>query len=686
MITGPHTVFIVSDALIQGLADSLCQTVGNCHPFPVVENCYDQNGSYEYCIRHHTLPGRVVTFDDITSAEGGQILDKSTYYDDPDIAAIAEPRRTYKSQLRINYRNGVLTMNSYPVDLTQGIVRTSNGIIYSMGQLAQASYNTAQHYMDLTIERVFSEGMDNVLSLSAYYFRLAGLGDILDNPRANGDKGLTVLAPSNGAWWRLSQEELIRLSQPEHRDELRSILLYHIIPEWITSYSMQNGEFLWTSSWEKTPSWDPATGGVAPKYGSWFPERSLEESVMKTGMFNLRVRSYGQPTGFIGLNEVLFEDHYTFAQSASIFYDTPTQNANLLRVSRVLRPPELRHAMLGLWVAGFAIPISKGPLAGTGAQVYLDLQLVVCDDLFVLYATTIDLSNCTSPPRQNDVPDMYAKCPVAETVRHQLGITLRGDHYPEALGLGPTRDMTVHSHSIQMVLYSQMSVDYYNEVAEGSCAGPWVRGERRELDFKDLHQGCYRHTGIPREAFNEWPRVLDIYPCSDLVTVITQGGMEQRLSFVTGRCNLTLLPYFENQWRRVEGPDFCMNPMKHPSWRPLCHVNCPEKCGHGPDYCVPPVSNRLEVPREEVPRGKRAIQDLAAHLQVLDTSALPRNAKAALRNAVEELDDAVESHLWEVPGKAHVLTHKGVCVARVAVCCMSEGRCLLHERGSLFAV
>eukprot|EP00899_Mesostigma_viride_P023492 jgi/Mesvir1/4327/Mv20971-RA.1 len=505
LLSGPHTVFLPTDALIQTFSSALCNLVGHCRPFPVSEDCIDRNGSYEFCVRHHTLPGRRVTFADIVAAPNGQILETSAYYNDPNITVLAEPLRRAKSQMRLNYRNGVLTINTLPVNLTHGVVNTTNGIIYYAGMLVQGSYFNAMEYLsDPIVNNAVVDGMDNVMTISHDMFELAGFGDALRDPRVNGDKGLTILVPSNQAWWKLPPAELHRLQQPENIEELRTILLYHIIPEYISTYAMVDGELFWTSSWERTPSWDRATGGEPPKYGSWFPERTLAESLSNPGMFNIKVNKYGRNTVYPMLPQVVFEDHNHFQTSANSFYDSCTQNANILHVDVVFRPPEMRKYMEGMWHAGFTIPISKGPLAGTGALVYLSLLTVVCDDRFQLYATTIDLSNCTSQPAIGDLQDMYAKCMVSESVRHELGITLKGDHHPEAPGLGPTRDMEVHSHSIQMVLYSQMAVDYYNEVAEGSCAGPWHVGERRELDYSDAHAGCFRHAGILRESFADY--------------------------------------------------------------------------------------------------------------------------------------------------------------------------------------
>lgn len=53
----------------------------------------------------------------------------------------------------------------------------------------------------------------------------AGLTETL-----KGDGPFTVFAPSNTAFEALPEEILLKLMEPENKEELRSILMYHVIP------------------------------------------------------------------------------------------------------------------------------------------------------------------------------------------------------------------------------------------------------------------------------------------------------------------------------------------------------------------------------------------------------------------------------------------------------------------------
>jgi uncharacterized surface protein with fasciclin (FAS1) repeats len=57
---------------------------------------------------------------------------------------------------------------------------------------------------------------------------------------------LTVFAPNNEAFAAIGQEQLRKLLQPENRDQLRSILTYHVVPGALTADRLKDGQELET--------------------------------------------------------------------------------------------------------------------------------------------------------------------------------------------------------------------------------------------------------------------------------------------------------------------------------------------------------------------------------------------------------------------------------------------------------
>lgn len=79
------------------------------------------------------------------------------------------------------------------------------------------------------------------LSVLAAAVRAARLESVLDACGA-----VTLLAPSDRAFGQLPEGTIERLMQPEHRDELRSLLLGHLTPGQITAARLQTTEQLMT--------------------------------------------------------------------------------------------------------------------------------------------------------------------------------------------------------------------------------------------------------------------------------------------------------------------------------------------------------------------------------------------------------------------------------------------------------
>lgn len=84
-----------------------------------------------------------------------------------------------------------------------------------------ASITPAQSHGTLT-ETLVRGGQDATL---VKLVQLAGLEDTL-----NGRGPFTVFAPTEKAFSRLPKETVARLTSPEGRDELRKVLLYHVVP------------------------------------------------------------------------------------------------------------------------------------------------------------------------------------------------------------------------------------------------------------------------------------------------------------------------------------------------------------------------------------------------------------------------------------------------------------------------
>ena len=56
----------------------------------------------------------------------------------------------------------------------------------------------------------------------------------------------TVFAPTNKAFAALGQEQLSELLQPKNRDQLKSILTYHVVPGELTADRLKDGQQLET--------------------------------------------------------------------------------------------------------------------------------------------------------------------------------------------------------------------------------------------------------------------------------------------------------------------------------------------------------------------------------------------------------------------------------------------------------
>jgi uncharacterized surface protein with fasciclin (FAS1) repeats len=67
---------------------------------------------------------------------------------------------------------------------------------------------------------------------------------LVDTLKAQGP--FTVFAPNNEAFAAIGQEQLRKLLQPENRDQLRSILTYHVVPGALTADRLKDGQELET--------------------------------------------------------------------------------------------------------------------------------------------------------------------------------------------------------------------------------------------------------------------------------------------------------------------------------------------------------------------------------------------------------------------------------------------------------
>ena len=68
--------------------------------------------------------------------------------------------------------------------------------------------------------------------------------ELVDTLKAEGP--YTVFAPNNKAFAALGQEQLSELLQPENRDQLKSILTYHVVPGELTADRLKDGQQLET--------------------------------------------------------------------------------------------------------------------------------------------------------------------------------------------------------------------------------------------------------------------------------------------------------------------------------------------------------------------------------------------------------------------------------------------------------
>ena len=68
--------------------------------------------------------------------------------------------------------------------------------------------------------------------------------ELVDTLKAEGP--YTVFAPTNKAFAALGQEQVSELLQPENRDQLKSILTYHVVPGELTADRLKDGQQLET--------------------------------------------------------------------------------------------------------------------------------------------------------------------------------------------------------------------------------------------------------------------------------------------------------------------------------------------------------------------------------------------------------------------------------------------------------
>ena len=68
--------------------------------------------------------------------------------------------------------------------------------------------------------------------------------ELVDTLKAEGP--YTVFAPNNKAFAALGQDQLSKLLQPENRDQLKSILTYHVVPGELTADRLKDGQELET--------------------------------------------------------------------------------------------------------------------------------------------------------------------------------------------------------------------------------------------------------------------------------------------------------------------------------------------------------------------------------------------------------------------------------------------------------
>lgn len=73
----------------------------------------------------------------------------------------------------------------------------------------------------------------------------AKLGDTLQ-----GDGPFTVFAPTNAAFKELGDEQVQSLLEPENRDQLTTVLTYHVVPGTLTAADLSDGQKLETVAGE----------------------------------------------------------------------------------------------------------------------------------------------------------------------------------------------------------------------------------------------------------------------------------------------------------------------------------------------------------------------------------------------------------------------------------------------------
>lgn len=131
---------------------------------------------------------------------------------------------------------------------------SQNTMNKSMNTTTGNMNTTATNAMNTMTNKVMSPSVVSTVMQAGNFstlialLNMAGLSDVLE-----GNGPFTLFAPTDAAFAKLPQETLESLMQPENREQLKSILTYHVVPNKMTAQEIMGSNAASTVSGAMLP-------------------------------------------------------------------------------------------------------------------------------------------------------------------------------------------------------------------------------------------------------------------------------------------------------------------------------------------------------------------------------------------------------------------------------------------------
>jgi transforming growth factor-beta-induced protein len=134
-----------------------------------------------------------------------------------DVVKVTEAKSVQGQPIKVEVKDGKVVLNGSSTVVKTDIVG-SNGVIHVIDTVILPPPATAKTIAEIAIEN--EDFSTLVAAVTA-----AGLAETL-----MGEGPFTVFAPTNAAFAKLPQDLVASLLQPENKEKLKAILLYHVVP------------------------------------------------------------------------------------------------------------------------------------------------------------------------------------------------------------------------------------------------------------------------------------------------------------------------------------------------------------------------------------------------------------------------------------------------------------------------